>query len=488
MDKKTYFLQRADENLPEIYQTRHALMKESEILEKGSILEIDLGEHFVGYLSFAVCPVEIYLDAPVRLRIRCTESKREMGCDYSSYKGWLSPTWLPEEILTLDDVSAYTVPRRFACRYIQIEVLFTPRPMKLKDLFFTSQTSADVHTVQPLETEDPLLKKMDEVSQRTLRDCMQRIFEDGPKRDHRLWTGDLRLQALTSYYLFGGENLVRRCLYLLAASERSKDGFLASFIYENNYFFSGETHLIDYALLFVVTVCDYDMYTKDRQTVIDLLETCKEQMDAVLPMLDRDGIVTPQDYWWSFIDWCPGLEVVTATQGVYLYALDRFSELLEVMNEPDAAHYRKRLEEGRIAAKAQLFNAKTGEFCNERDHFDRSIHAQIWMILGGVVTGEDARRLLRNMLHDPSARMPGTPYVHHYLVEAMVKSEMYEEALAYLKSYWGGMIEKGADTFWEAFVPGDDDFSPYDDWMVNSLCHAWSCTPAYFIRRYFQKC
>lgn len=256
---------------------------------------------------------------------------------------------------------------------------------------------------------------------------------------------------------------------------------------ENNYFFSGETHLIDYALLFVVTVCDYYMYTKDRQTVIDLLETCKEQMDAVLPMLDRDGIVTPRDYWWSFIDWCPGLEVVTATHGVYLYALDRFSELLEAMGEPDAACYRKRLEDGRIASKTQLFDAKTGVFCNERDHFDRSIHAQIWMILGGVVAGEDARRLLRSTLRDPSARMPGTPYVHHYLVEAMVKSDMLEEALAYLKSYWGGMIEKGADTFWEAFVPGEDDFSPYDDWMVNSLCHAWSCTPAYFIRRYFQK-
>lgn len=29
-------------------------------------------------------------------------------------------------------------------------------------------------------------------------DCMQSVFEDGPKRDRRLWLGDLRLQALAS--------------------------------------------------------------------------------------------------------------------------------------------------------------------------------------------------------------------------------------------------------------------------------------------------
>ena len=28
------------------------------------------------------------------------------------------------------------------------------------------------------------------------------------------------------------------------------------------------------------------------------------------------------------------------------------------------------------------------------------------------------------------------------------------------------------------------EFSPYRDRMVNSMCHAWSCTPSYFIRKY----
>ena len=36
----------------------------------------------------------------------------------------------------------------------------------------------------------------------TLKNCMQRVFEDGPKRDRRLWIGDLRLEALANYYTF----------------------------------------------------------------------------------------------------------------------------------------------------------------------------------------------------------------------------------------------------------------------------------------------
>ena len=64
------------------------------------------------------------------------------------------------------------------------------------------------------------------------------------------------------------------------------------------------------------------------------------------------------------------------------------------------------------------------------------------------------------------------------------------EAKEALVNYWGGMIAKGADTFWEAYDPTNDFISPYDFYPINSYCHAWSCTPVYFIRKYpeiFQK-
>ena len=65
-----------------------------------------------------------------------------------------------------------------------------------------------------------------------------------------------------------------------------------------------------------------------------------------------------------------------------------------------------------------------------------------------------------------------------------------EEAKKLLIDYWGGMVEKGADTFWEVYDPKDDYLSPYNFFPMNSYCHAWSCTPVYFIHKYpdiFQK-
>ena len=69
--------------------------------------------------------------------------------------------------------------------------------------------------------ETPLLRRIDEVSIATLRDCMQTSFEDGPRRDQRLWVGDLRLQALTNYVTYKANDLVKRCLYLFAANPRT---------------------------------------------------------------------------------------------------------------------------------------------------------------------------------------------------------------------------------------------------------------------------
>ena len=62
-----------------------------------------------------------------------------------------------------------------------------------------------------------------------------------------------------------------------------------------------------------------------------------------------------------------------------------------------------------------------------------------------------------------------------------------DEALAVMKNYWGGMAELGADTFWELYNPKNPDESPYGGTIVNSYCHAWSCAPAYFLRRYYSE-
>lgn len=42
---------------------------------------------------------------------------------------------------------------------------------------------------------------------------------------------------------------------------------------------------------------------------------------------------------------------------------------------------------------------------------------------------------------------PGCPYAYHYIMEALLKCGMDNEAKKLLMDYWGGMVKKGADTF-----------------------------------------
>jgi hypothetical protein len=226
------------------------------------------------------------------------------------------------------------------------------------------------------------------------------------------------------------------------------------------------------------------MHTGDRETLDDLLPLCKEQMDAFYAILDENGIVTPHGGWFFFIDWCQGLNGLTALMGVYLYALEKFTEMLKAIGGGDANKYEKRLFDGRAASKKHLFDAEKGMFVNATDGYQVSVHSQVWMILGGVADGEEGRKALSLALADKNAKQPFTPYMRHYVIEAMMKLGMRDGAVAHINEIWGGMIERGADTFFEAYVKDDPEFSPYGDRMINSLCHAWSCTPTYFIRKH----
>ena len=107
------------------------------------------------------------------------------------------------------------------------------------------------------------------------------------------------------------------------------------------------------------------------------------------------------------------------------------------------------------------------------------------MILAHVMTDEENSRIMDAAIKEffPIKGVV-TPYMYHHVTEALFQSSHYSEAVSLMRSYWGKMIELGADTYWEAFDPDNPEFSPYGSAMVNSWCHAWSCSPVYLIHKY----
>lgn len=66
------------------------------------------------------------------------------------------------------------------------------------------------------------------------------------------------------------------------------------------------------------------------------------------------------------------------------------------------------------------------------------------MTLGGAAHG-DAELL--NRLEGTQAEAMVTPYMYHNYVDALLAAGEKEKALDVLCTYWGGMLDQGADTF-----------------------------------------
>lgn len=221
-------------------------------LKKGDKLCLDFDDHQVGYLSLRLGFAGSHPDAPAWLRLQFAEQPAELFERAEDYRGWISTGWIQTEQLHVD-VLPCTLrrPRRYAFRYVQLEVLDLSSKycLTVEEAVCAAVSSAEEADLTPLASGDELLDRMDAVACRTLHNCMQRVFEDGPKRDRRLWLGDLRLQALASCESYRNPDMVKGCLYLFAALPR-EDGLLSAAIFLEPEPEADDTFLPDYSLLF----------------------------------------------------------------------------------------------------------------------------------------------------------------------------------------------------------------------------------------------
>ncbi|HEY3370230.1 MAG TPA: hypothetical protein VGK10_05235 [Prolixibacteraceae bacterium] len=451
---------------------------------------VDFGNHYTGYFTFKLGVLRGTADGPVRFKLTFGEVPSELAVPFDPYPGALSRAWLQDEVVTVMDIPAsVTLERRFAFRYVKIELLasstyydFNISEMQLKAVSSVSKMP------DPLASStEPIVSDIDQVGLNTLRECMQTVYEDGPKRDRRLWIGDLYLESLANSYSFKNYDLTKRCLYLLAGLS-GEEGYLVGTVFETPrpHAQTGQ-YLFDYALLYNVALKEYAAATNDLETANDLWPLAKRQLDIIYKYVQPNGLL---DYekankeWWLFFDWKDGLNKEAALNGLSIYALKQTYELAKILHkEAELKEVPKLIQKMTEASRKQLFNKTSSLFESGKDH-QISYASQIWMILGGVLSKEESQKTLKALVNTESALTPGGPYLYHYFIQSLINSGMNKEAKSYLISYWGGMVKKGADTFWEVYDPKNELLSPYGFYPVNSYCHAWSCTPVYFIRKY----
>ena len=454
------------------------------LLRRGDAAIIDFGRHLTGHFSFSIAGEGRGVDAPARLKLTFGEVPAEVAEPLDPYRGGLSRAWLQDEVINIDVLPAVVeMPRRYAFRYVKLEIVDTSPnyAVRIARIKATALSSAGADPPLLPETVPARLRQIDKVSIATLRDCMQTVFEDGPKRDRRLWIGDLRLQALTNYATFRNNDLVKQCLYLFAAFPR-EDGLLPACVFEDPEPHRGHEYIIDYAALYAAAVLDYAKATGDWNTANDLWPAVRKQMELLSAYVGPDGVFAAPPRSWVFIDWCDALDRAAAINGVFVFSLRRAAELARHCGaENDAAKYEQLIARMTAAARSVFYDPSRKVFVSGPKR-QVSWASQAWMTLSGIATNEEAAQAFHAVAAQADAVRPGAPYLYHYVAEAMLQCGLKQEAKQLVETYWGGMVKAGADTFWEVYDPSNPGLSPYGSTLVNSYCHAWSCTPAYLLR------
>jgi len=93
-----------------------------------------------------------------------------------------------------------------------------------------------------------------------------------------------------------------------------------------------------------------------------------------------------------------------------------------------------------------------------------------------------------NVLLNDEVMKITTPYMRFYELEALCATGDYDYVMSEIKSYWGGMLDLGATSFWEKYDPtesGVEHWAMYAKPYRKSLCHAWGASPIYLLGKYF---
>ena len=521
------WLQKAEASKPVLNKTTHHPVREVKIVadanafqgfkavEDGDINDlysksfkkkkeviVDFGKHLVGNVSFKIKDIGPMQDAVLRFKVTFGEIPSDLGLPVEPYTGSLSRGWMQDFQCDVSYDGCYTFNRRITARYMKIEAVGTSiySDFCFDNITFEATTSAGKSKAQLASTTPQIFKDIARVSENTLKDCMQGVFEDGPKRDQRLWMGDLYLEALANTASFKEYNVTKRCLYLLAGLANPDNGLLYSNMVEYPKPHAQQTFFVDYALSYILTLNDYLKATGDTETARDLWPVVKNQINTILAKaIDNNHLYANTGYQYKgmmvsivFFDWAPvTLDNHAAIQGLLAHSIDCAYNIAKVIGKTDDVKaYPATAKQLRKAGYKAYWDAKKQIVVSGKER-QESYTATSWAVLGDLIKGNEAQKAIRNVMQSNTAIKPGIPYANHFLVAAMLHCGMNSEAKKYVEDYWGGMVRLGADTFWEYYVPDNHLFSSYNGYtLLNSYCHAWSCTPIYFIVNYpeiFQK-
>lgn len=334
----------------------------------------------------------------------------------------------------------------------------------------------DIPVRASFSSSDHVLNQIWSVAEHTFRLCSGIFFIDGVKRDKWIWSGDAYQSFFVNQYLMADPDIHRRTLLALRGNDP-----MATHI----------NTILDYSLFWILGVkAHYDAYA-DLEFIDEIYPKMCSLMEFCEGQLDQNGFLIGREKDWIFIDWADFDRegAFCAEQMLYLACWKAMEDIAVILNK-ESGVYRKRYKELMDKVLTFYWDEQQGAFidsyCSGKHHVTR--HANIFAILFDLVDDEKKKQILVRVLNNPDIPAITTPYFKFYEMDALCKMGCHNEVLQQVKAYWGGMLERGAVTFWEEYDPQvsqEKQYDMYGDKFGKSLCHAWSASPIYLLAKYF---
>ena len=326
------------------------------------------------------------------------------------------------------------------------------------------------------ESSDPQLNKIWETAAYTAHLCMQEGVWDGAKRDRGKWMGDMDVTARVIDAVFNDGALNQQTFLELAGP--------APYAEHVN-------TLAPYTAFWVIGVAAHYRRMGSMPELEAVREPLKGLLERMNGEVDAAGLFVNPDKKELFVDWAPNFDRDTpdarrAIQAEYLLAFADGAELLDRLGEHTLAEkYSARSAQMKQAAERVLLDPATGAFgpywqANaiavvaglDSAARGKAIYDQV---LSGVGTGTERMQQV-------------TPYYGYYVMEALARLGHTRQALDWMRQYWGGMLDEGATSFWEAYDPRWPRTEPHKYLEADrktgtyiSLAHGWSSGPALWL-------
>ncbi len=387
------------------------IMKSDSSSNPGILL--DFGREIHGGLQLVTGLME--KNSPVKVRIRFGESASEAMADIDTLQGATNDHAIRDFTVALPWLGTLDIGNT-GFRFVRIDLLDQNTTLLLKEVraMFIYR---DIPYLGSFKSSDERLNEIWATGAYTVHLNMQQYLWDGIKRDRLVWVGDMHPEVMTISSVFGNNEVVPRSLDLI------KD------VTPLPAWMNG---ISSYSMWWIRIQRSWFLYQGD----LPYLQKQQDYLKGLLQLLiskikgneeDLDGM--------RFMDW-PTFENKTAVhaglQAMMVMTLTDGAELSRILGDEETAQQCD-------AAVARLKQAVPDAANNKQ--------AASLMALAGLMPAEKANQEIISV----GGTMNFSTFYGYYMLQAKAMAGDYDGAMENIKTYWGGMLDMGATTFWEDF-------------------------------------